>query len=136
MLLALRQSRGALAQCLLVLALLGASAQAWTPPGLMLTQGEDGEIVMALCSGNGPTRMWLDPETGKWSHEAPGDPQSVETGADCNPTAFAAATLPPSTETHLAPLALTGARQPRPLERFAAHPPTGPPPARAPPLSA
>jgi len=35
------------------------------PVGLMPTQGRDGQMVMVLCSGNGPMLMVLDPATGE-----------------------------------------------------------------------
>ena len=135
MLIALRHARGAFAQCLLALALLAAGAQAWTPPGLMLTRGEDGAVAVTLCAGGGPMQVWLDPETGTWSDQAPGEPQSIQTGSACSLAAIAALALLPQSAA-VAPLAAAPGHQPRPLILFVQTPPTGPPPARGPPLSA
>lgn len=40
------------------------------PVGLMPTEGRDGQMVMVLCSGNGPMLMVVDPVTGAY-HQTP-----------------------------------------------------------------
>lgn len=40
------------------------------PVGMMPGMGQDGQVVMVLCSGNGPVQMVLDPMTGAF-HKAP-----------------------------------------------------------------
>ena len=47
------------------------------PAGVMPTQGSDGEMVLVLCTGDGPMLMTLDPTTGTFQKAPPSSPKSV-----------------------------------------------------------
>ena len=47
------------------------------PAGVMPTQGSDGEMVLVLCTGDGPMLMTLDPTTGTLQKAQPSSPKSV-----------------------------------------------------------
>ena len=47
-----------------LLAVLPLVLMALVPSGVMSGEGRDGQQVLVLCSGEGPVRMVLDPETG------------------------------------------------------------------------
>ena len=63
------------------------------PVGLMARTGADGQMVMVLCTGDGPVQMVLDPVTGQF-HKAP--PTSDRTGCDWAMSQVAGDIAPPA----------------------------------------
>lgn len=51
-------------------------AMAIIPPGVMASHGDDGRIVMVLCSGDGAVRMVFDRATGAVTPEKPAPAKS------------------------------------------------------------
>jgi hypothetical protein len=47
------------------------------PAGVMPSQDSDGQVVLVLCSGNGPMLMTVDPTTGTFKKAPPSAPKAA-----------------------------------------------------------